>query len=224
MLHSGMSRAQAFGWKANATGAQAVAVGNQAQATGDNSTSLGNGANASAANSTAIGRNALASGANSTAIGQGACTAGFANSVAIGTGTVNTAANQVNVGGRTISGVANGVLATDAVNMGQLNAAIGDITALENSVAGLFNENRHQDKEIGKATEGVAMALALDSPSIPAGATFAISGGIGGYNGKHALATAISAAVGEMATVSAGFGYGLSTHEIGYRAGFQVAF
>ncbi len=107
--------------------------------------------------------------------------------------------------------------------MGQLNAAIGDITALENSVAGLFQHDRAQDRKIGKATEGVAMALALDSPSIPPGASFAMSGGIGGYDGKHALATAISAAIGEMATVSAGFGYGFSTHEVGYRAGFQIA-
>ncbi len=68
------------------------------------------------------------------------------------------------------------------------------------------------------------MALALESPNVPAGATFALSGGIGGYQGKHALATAISAAVGEMTTVSAGFGYGLNSGEIGYRAGFQIAF
>jgi hypothetical protein len=68
------------------------------------------------------------------------------------------------------------------------------------------------------------MALALDSPNIPSGATFAFSGGIGGYQGKHALATAISAAVSETTTVSAGFGYGLNSGKVGYRAGFQVAF
>jgi hypothetical protein len=68
------------------------------------------------------------------------------------------------------------------------------------------------------------MALALDSPVVPAGAHFALSGGIGGYQGKHALATAISAAVGQMSTVSAGFGYGIDSGEIGYRAGFQIAF
>jgi hypothetical protein len=183
---------QAFGWKASATAAQALAVGNQAQATGANATALGNGA--------------VASGANSVALGQGSSTAGFANSVALGSGTVNTAANQVNVGGRTIGGLANGVLLNDAVNLGQLNSALGA-----------------QDHKIGKANEGVAMALALDSPSVPAGATFAMSGGIGGYQGKHALATAISAAIGEMATVSAGFGYGLDSGEVGYRAGFQFA-
>jgi uncharacterized protein YwbE len=215
---------QAFGWKANATGTQAIAVGNQAQATGSASTSLGNGANASGDNSTALGNGAVASGSGSIAIGKGASTAGFANSIAIGNGTANTAANQVNVGGRTIGGVAAGVLATDAVNMAQLNAAIGDITALEDSVGILFDQNRRQDRKIGKANEGVAMALALESPAVPAGAHFALSGGIGGYQGKHALATAVSAAINEMTTVSAGIGYGLNSHEVGYRGGFQIAF
>jgi hypothetical protein len=144
--------------------------------------------------------------------------------VALGTGTVNTAANQVNVGGRTIGGVANGVLATDAVNLGQLNAALVDISALENSVTSLLQHDGVQDRNIGKANEGVAMALALDTPNVPAGSHFALSGGIGGYQGKHSLATAISAAVGSMTTVSAGVGYGLNSGEIGYRAGFQVVF
>jgi hypothetical protein len=107
--------------------------------------------------------------------------------------------------------------------MGQLNAAIGDITALENSVASLFAHDRDQDREIGKANEGIAMALALDSPSIPAGAHFAVSGGAGGYQGKHAFAAAVSAAVNDMTIVSAGVGYGLDSGEVGYRAGFQFA-
>ena len=77
---------------------------------------------------------------------------------------------------------------------------------------------------IDKANEGVAMAMAMESPNVPAGARFAISGGVGGFQGKNALATAISAAVGEKATVSAGLGYGLNSGEVGYRAGFQIAF
>ena len=74
------------------------------------------------------------------------------------------------------------------------------------------------------AAVGVAMALAMESPAVPAGKSFALSGGVGGYQGKHALSTAISAAVGEDASVSAGLGYGLDTGEVGYRAGFQIAF
>lgn len=68
------------------------------------------------------------------------------------------------------------------------------------------------------------MALAMETPNVPAGASFAISGGVGGYNGRHSLAAAMSAAIGEMSSVSAGFGYGLNSGEVGYRAGFQFAF
>ena len=176
---------QAFGWRANATGAQSAAVGNQTQATGTASTALGNLANASGANSTALGNGALASGTNSTAIGQGASTAGFANSVAIGTGTVNTAANQVNVGGRTIGGVAAGVLANDAVNMAQLNAAIGDITALENGVATLFDLRSSDRRDL---KQGVASAMAMAQapmPSTPGGISYAVNGAT--FRGEYAV-------------------------------------
>ena len=56
--------------------------------------------------------------------------------MALGTGTVATAASQVNVGGRTIGGVAKGVAATDAVNVGQLNSAVGGLGA---DIATLFD-------------------------------------------------------------------------------------
>jgi hypothetical protein len=218
-----------------ATGEGAVALGDNNSAVGLGAVALGNNSAAASAGAVAIGNLALANGTNGVAIGNGASNASFANSVAIGNGTVNTAANQVSVGGRTIGGVANGVALTDAVNVGQLNAAtagIGtsiaainsSILGLQGDVATLYNDNRHQDRMIGKANEGVAMALAMESPNVPAGSTFALTGGIGGFQGKHSLATAISAAVGEKATVSAGVGYGLNTGEVGYRAGFQVAF
>jgi len=182
--------------------------------------SIGAPASATGTDAIAIGGDSVASAANSIAVGEGA-TATHTNSVALGTGTVTTAANQVNVGGRTIGGVANGVLANDAVNVGQLNAAVAGINS---DITTLFDQNDQQDRKIGKANEGVAMALAMESPNVPAGSSFALSGGVGGFQGKHALATAISAAVGSTAVVSGGVGVSLNTGEIGYRAGFQVAF
>jgi autotransporter adhesin len=171
-----------------------VAVGNQTQATGDNSTSLGNGASASGVNSTAIGRGAVASGANSTAIGQGASTNGFANSVAIGAGTVNTAANQVNVGGRTIGGVAAGVLATDAVNVGQLNAAVGNINSsiasLQGDIGTLFDL---RDKDRNDSQQGIAAAMALTQapmPSHPGGVSYAANGAT--FRGEYAFGASLS--------------------------------
>ena len=68
-----------------------------------------------------------------------------------------------------------------------------------------------------------AMALAMDTPNIPAGAHFAASGGVGYFKNRAALATAIAAAVSEMSQVSAGVSYGFDSHEIGARAGFQFA-
>lgn len=218
----------AYGFNSRSTAPATTAIGNNAQATADYATAVGYYATATGLRSTAIGEYSRATSNDSVAIGYHANTATFTNSVALGASTTVTANNQVNVGGRTIGGVAAGVAPTDAVNVAQLNAATAGIgsslVGIEADIADLYADNRHQDRQIGKANEGVAMALAMESPNIPAGSHFALSGGIGGYQGKHSLATAVSAALGEKATVSAGLGYGLNSGEVGYRAGFQVAF
>ena len=51
----------------------------------------------------------------------------------------------------------------------------------------------------------------------------AVSGGIGYFDNKTALATAVSVAVGEMSQVSAGVSYGIDSNKVGARAGFQLA-
>ena len=225
----------AIGDSARVVATNGTALGFGAMVTAADGIAVGVGSSATANLAIAIGSAALANGTNGVAIGNGASNASFANSVAIGSGSINTAANQVSVGGRTIGGVANGVVATDAVNVSQLNTATAGfatgIAAINSAVIGLqddvgilYNQNRRQDRLIDRANEGVAMALAMESPYVPAGSRFALSGGIGGYQGRHSLATAISAAVGEKANVSAGLGYGLNSGEIGYRAGFQIAF
>ena len=217
-----------MGNQAQATGAAATAIGNLAQATGTNSTAFGNSAQATAANTTAIGQNARATFAGSTAIGQGATTTainqvtlgGAGSSVRVGDIAASTAAQQATTA--TIATIdANGVLGRSTLNIAGIQ---NSFNAFQGQLDDLFNDSRRQDRGIDKANEGVAMALALESPAVPSGAHFAISGGIGGYQGKHSLATAISAAIGEMSTVSAGVGFGLNSGEIGYRAGFQVAF
>jgi autotransporter adhesin len=123
--------------------------------------------------------------------------------------------------------VAAGTASTDAVNLSQLNtasAALGSsISALQTDTGLLFDLADRMRGNIREANEGVAMALAMDTPNVPAGARFAMSGGVGNFKGRTALAAAISAAVGERASVSAGIGYGFRSKDVGTRAGFQVA-
>lgn len=232
---AGGSGALAIGDDNGATGDGAVAIGAGSDATGDSTVAIGANANALAEQAIAIGEDTFA-GNSSVVVGANASATGT-GSVALGSGSVASGDNVVSVGSalnqRRITNVAAGTGATDAVNVSQLNAAMAgiatsiaglttSITALESDVGLLAADNRRQDKAIGKANEGVAMALALDSPTLREGSRFALSGGIGGYRGKHSLATAISAAVGDKASVSAGLGYGLNSGEIGYRAGFQI--
>ena len=121
------------------TTASATAIGSGSSAWGNNSVALGYHAYAGGSsggaptvaptivNATAIGGQSSAQANNSTAIGVGA-TATAVNSVALGAGSVATQANTVEVGGRRITGVAAGTAATDAVNKGQLDAAIAGVS------------------------------------------------------------------------------------------------
>ena len=215
-----------------------MAVGNQAQSSGANATSLGNLAHATGDNSTALGNSAVASAANSTAVGQNA-KATFAGSTAIGAGATTTAANQVSLGGTGSSvrigdiGASTAAQQASSANLatidangvvGRSNINIAAIGTLQGQVGSLFDLADRNRQDIREADEGVAMALALDTPSIPAGAHFAVSGGVGYFKHRAALATALAAAVSETASVSAGVTYGIDSNNVGARAGFQFAF
>lgn len=101
----------------------------------DGTTAVGAAARAGAGalgqvNATAIGQAAIANAANATALGQGA-TANFEGSVAIGQGSVTTGENTVSFGSegseRRLTNIAAGIMGADAVNVDQLNAAIGGV-------------------------------------------------------------------------------------------------
>ena len=159
---------------------------------------------------------------------------GNGSSVRVGDIDASTAAQVGPVDAVTVD--ANGVLGRQAVASAQSVANVGNnlrqlaavsdaqFAALEGRVDTVFDLASSNAEAIDRANEGVAMALAMESPSIPAGASFALSGGIGNYEGRTSLAMAISAAIGEMASISAGVGVGANSGEVGTRAGFQVAF
>ncbi len=103
-----------------ATGTDSVAVGPTATSTATNAVALGNGATAGTANSVALGSGASATG---TTLG----------TAAYGVGGTATTGGEVNVAnganGRRITGLAAGALATDAVNVSQLNKTGQDTAA-----------------------------------------------------------------------------------------------
>ena len=99
----------------------------------DNGTAVGSGATiaATATNSVAVGAGSSVTAADGTAIGQGA-TVTATGAVAIGQGSVANQANTVSVGSvgneRRVTNVAAGTAATDAANVGQMQA--GDAATL----------------------------------------------------------------------------------------------
>ena len=144
-----------------------------------------------------------------------------ANTAAIGaldtrvtTNTTNIAANTTAISGLNTRVTAN----TTAIT------ALQSLTATHTSqINQLFGESAANRAAIDRANEGVAMALAMESPMLPAGTTFALSGGVGYYEDQGAGTLALSARIGENAAFSAGVGVGFDSGEIGARGGFQVA-
>ncbi|MGT0195171.1 YadA family autotransporter adhesin [Burkholderia pyrrocinia] len=114
---AGQATAAAFGTASNANGAGATALGANASATGSQVLAVGSMSSTLADNGTAVGY-----GASVTNLGT--------NSVALGRNSVANAANVVSVGTtaaggqRRIINMAAGTQATDAVNLGQMNAAL----------------------------------------------------------------------------------------------------
>ncbi|WP_071766138.1 YadA-like family protein [Burkholderia ubonensis] len=173
--------------------------GDGSQATGDNSTGLGQNANASGSGSAAIGQDSNASGSNSTAVGQGSSasgenaialgqgsTASGKDAVALGQNSVADRENSVSVGSvgneRQITNVADGTAPTDAVNVRQMNSALG---SLRSDV-----EDYRRDSNAGTAS---AVAIAnLPQAALPGESMVSVAGGT--YAGQSAVAFGLSTA------------------------------
>ncbi|HET7833871.1 MAG TPA: YadA-like family protein [Gallionella sp.] len=138
---------------------------------------------ANGAESISIGPRSLASATNSIAAGNGA-TASAVNSVALGSNSIADRANTVSVGSpgaeRQITNVGDATAPTDAVNLRQLNAAIGQT-------------NQDIAKTQRDANAGTAAALAASTlpQATMAGKSMAVAG-VATYQGQSALAVGIS--------------------------------
>ncbi|MBX3537579.1 MAG: hypothetical protein KF735_08080, partial [Chelatococcus sp.] len=209
--NAGASYATAVGASAQAMGEGASAFGAGAQAMGPGSMAMGNNAYAAGPNDTAIGNNARVEADNSIALGANSLvTANATNAVALGAGSVADAPNTVSVGApgaeRRITNVAPGVLATDAVNVGQL-----------------YSETRTIQKE---ARRGIAATAALApalTPSAPGKTTVSASTGFYrsefgfGVSVAHRLDTAMPV------MIHAGYANGGGKEHVG-RVGVAVEF
>jgi trimeric autotransporter adhesin len=157
----------------------------------------GAGAAASGAKSAAIGNNSTASGDSSTALGNGATSSGT-NSVAVGANSDDGGrTNVVSVGSvssqRQVTNVAAGTQDTDAVNVGQLNDAVGQANTYTNAqISGLRSDldSVHKDANAGTAS-AIAMAN-LPQAVLPGEKVVAMGGGT--FGGESAMAVGLSLA------------------------------
>ncbi|CAE6776257.1 YadA-like family protein [Paraburkholderia haematera] len=148
---------------------------------------------------------AVASGTNAVALGGGSQASGE-NSVAIGAGSVADQANTLSVGSqgneRRITNVAPGKSATDAVNLGQMQSAVGETARA--------------------AYSGVAAATALTMiPEVDPGKTLAIGVAGATYKGYQAAAVGASARITSNVKVKVGAGISGSETTVGAGASYQ---
>jgi hypothetical protein len=158
--------------------------------------------------------------------------AAFDQSTAVGFGATTTRANQVKLGGAGSSVTIGDLAASTAAQSGATSLVTTDasgtlgvgipVASLASSAA-LSDLAARTDRGIRKANEGVAMALAMETPNLPAGTNYGVAGGIGYYQKRAAGTAAIAARVGENAAISAGVGVGFDSGEVGARGGFQFA-
>jgi len=159
---------------------------------------------ASGAYSTANGYKAAATGKNSTAIGAGA-TASGTNSVALGAGSVADQDNTVSVGSvgneRRIVNVADGTGATDAANLGQVQAASASTLA----AADAFTTNA-----VGTLNDEVQNEFAAQSKTISR---------IGAMGSAMSMMTASAAGIQSPNRLAVGYGHqgGEDAVSIGYQ-------
>jgi autotransporter adhesin len=190
---------------AGANGADAIAMGDNASASGDHAVVIGGGATGTADGVVVIGGNAGASGKDSVAIGNGA-TAPANNAVALGANSVADRDNTVSMGSegneRQVTNVAAGTRGTDAVNLNQMNSALGGVAR--------------------KAYSGIAAATALTMiPDVDANKTLSIGIGGGTFQGYAAKAIGGTARITQNIKVRVGAGWSAAGTTVGAGASYQ---
>ncbi|RQU74699.1 hypothetical protein DF049_24445 [Burkholderia cenocepacia] len=231
----------AIGTNTSASGSYATAFGNSARANGNNSTALGFQASSAGGAAVAVGNGANASGSHGVALGVNAV-ASHTDSVALGATSATDRNNSVSVGSSTlrrqITNVAAGTQETDAVNVGQLNAAIAAGSNPYVAVRGSTAARASGSQSIAIGDGAIASATDVNGgqTNIAIGAKAYTSGGFGQLAigegasttntnaggaiaiGRGARTTQRGVALGDGASVTAQYGVALGDASIADRA------
>ena len=146
---------------------------------------------------------------------------GTGSSVRVGDIAASTAAQTGALAFVTVD--ANGTLGRDTATPANIANLQAGLATQGTQIGALFDLADVNRREIREANEGVAMALAMETPMLPPGTTFAVAGGVGYYNHRTAATASFAARVGTNSAFSAGVGVGMNSGEFGARAGFQHA-
>ncbi|WP_169741319.1 YadA-like family protein [Andreprevotia chitinilytica] len=184
----------------------------QATATGTNATAAGANATASGNSTTALGANSIASADNSAAIGANSV-ADRANTVSVGS-----AGNE-----RAIANVAAGTAATDAVNVGQLNAVSrrvdqvqADLNSLRDDVYQRLSDQERKLDKLG-AMNAAMSTMTASAAGLRTDNRVAI--GTGYMNGQSAIAFGYQRRVTDATTVTIGGSTSGSEYNVGVGVG-----
>ena len=196
-------------------------MGNLSAARGANSIAIGNGAVAANDGQVVIaGLDTSTSSQVGTIFAVTTDSTGTLGRSALAT-TASVAAANASIAANTASISANtAAIGTANANIASLQTLTSNQTAQINT---LFGQTADLRDAVDRANEGVAMALAMESPMLPAGTNFGLSGGVGYYDDQTAGTLAVSARVGTNMSVGAGLGVGFDSGEVGARGGFQIA-
>nr|WP_310640641.1 YadA-like family protein [Burkholderia cenocepacia] len=231
----------AIGSGTTAGGNNSTVIGTNASHAGSGATVLGAGASAmGGGGGIAMGLSSSASGSAAVALGANT-TASGANSIALGTGSIANAVNTVSVGStgseRRITNLAAGTANTDAVNLGQLNAAIANVApnpyvAVRGSTAASATGSRSiaiGDGAIARNTaNGGQTNIAIGAGANTAGGFGQIAFGEGASTqnsgaggsiaiGRNATTTQRGVAIGDGASATATYGIALGDGSLANR-------
>ena len=193
----------ALGHDSLANNTSSTAVGGSSHATGTRSSAYGASSLASGNSSIAIGDTATATGQNGIAIGTNATAA--ANSVALGAGST-AAEGTISVGAvgseRRITNLAAGTANTDAVNVGQLNTGLANLSSGIDVLSYRVDDLDSRISKVGAMSAAISGLMALPyDPDTPT--QFQI--GAGSYGGEQAVAAGLTYYASDSMALSLGF-------------------